>query len=90
MKKIVLTSLLISIITICNFCYNAYSENVAMYNVAPQIQTAEKVHPEIVYITATGKKYHKENCRYLKYTKCRTLLEDAQNASYTSCKVCNP
>lgn len=44
----------------------------------------------VVYITNTGKKYHKSGCRYLKDSKIEISLSDAQNQGYDSCGVCKP
>ncbi|CAN5833378.1 hypothetical protein BH11BAC7_BH11BAC7_33370 [soil metagenome] len=43
-----------------------------------------------VYITATGKKYHLENCRTIKESKTSILLTDAIAQGYAPCKVCHP
>ena len=95
MRKLFIIALLLFIITTCIGCSDNPSTNVAAYEpitneVYTQIQDVEEVQPTIVYITATGKKYHKENCQYLKYTKCRTFLEDAIDACYMPCSVCKP
>ena len=45
---------------------------------------------QTVYITDTGKKYHKTNCRYLKSSKSEIALEKAQKRNFTACKVCKP
>ena len=42
-----------------------------------------------VYVTATGKKYHREGCRYLSRSRIAKALEEAK-AGYTACKVCKP
>lgn len=44
----------------------------------------------IVYVTETGKKYHRSNCRHLKYSKIEKTLEDAKAEGYEACKVCKP
>ncbi|WP_167957494.1 ComEC/Rec2 family competence protein [Anaerosporobacter faecicola] len=44
----------------------------------------------VVYITDTGKKYHKAGCRYLKSSKTKTTVEKAKKAGYEPCKVCKP
>lgn len=44
---------------------------------------------EIVYITATGKKYHNENCYYLWNSKIECYKNDVKG-SYTPCKKCAP
>ncbi len=43
---------------------------------------------EIVYITDTGEKYHRDGCQYLRQSKHAISLEDAQNEGYTPCKKC--
>jgi methylphosphotriester-DNA--protein-cysteine methyltransferase len=43
-----------------------------------------------VYVTRTGKKYHKESCRHLKRSKKAISLKNAKAQGYTPCKVCRP
>jgi hypothetical protein len=43
-----------------------------------------------VYITDTGEKYHRGNCRYLSHSKHAISLEDAIAQGYTPCKICKP
>ena len=43
---------------------------------------------EVVYITDTGEKYHRDGCRYLKKSKHAIGLNDAKAMGYTACKVC--
>lgn len=47
---------------------------------------------ETVYVTPSGKKYHRQGCRTLK--KSKTLIpmtkSEAQAQGYDACKVCNP
>jgi hypothetical protein len=45
---------------------------------------------QTVYITKTGAKYHKSNCRHLSKSKISISLEDAKGKYYTACKVCKP
>jgi len=45
---------------------------------------------QTVYITTSGKKYHREDCRYLSKSKIPISLDDAKQRGYTPCKVCNP
>lgn len=42
-----------------------------------------------VYITRTGKKYHRAGCRYLSKSKISIPLQEAKQW-YTPCSVCNP
>lgn len=58
----------------------------------------EKKEPEIkkksetttVYITRTGKKYHRSWCSYLKKSSIPISLKDAKARGYTPCSKCNP
>lgn len=43
---------------------------------------------EIVYVTKTGKKYHKEYCKSLKKSKIPIELNQAKQKGYTPCKLC--
>jgi len=45
---------------------------------------------DIVYITATGDKYHLDGCRYLKDSAIPTTIEKAIARGYTPCSVCKP
>ena len=42
-----------------------------------------------VYITRTGKKYHRGSCSYLRYSKISISLTDAKRG-YSPCSVCTP
>ena len=41
-----------------------------------------------VYITKTGKKYHRSGCSYLRKSKIKTTLSKAKSRGYTPCKRC--
>jgi len=47
---------------------------------------------DIVYITKSGKKFHRSICRTLKRSKNKTAIsrQDAVKKGYTACKACNP
>lgn len=45
---------------------------------------------QTVYTTKTGEKYHKEYCKYLKYSKKEITLKKAKGLGYTACSVCKP
>jgi hypothetical protein len=45
---------------------------------------------QTVYITRTGKKYHRDGCRYLAASKIEISLKDAKAKGFTACKVCRP
>lgn len=43
-----------------------------------------------VYVTATGSKYHRKTCRYLKKSGAEIPKKDAELLGYSACKVCKP
>jgi micrococcal nuclease len=43
-----------------------------------------------VYFTATGKKYHRENCRHLKSSKFESTVGKSKSRGLEPCKVCRP
>lgn len=45
---------------------------------------------EYVYVTASGKKYHKADCKYLRSSSSRLTRSEAEEQGYTPCSVCNP
>lgn len=45
---------------------------------------------EIVFITKTGEKYHREDCQYLRQSKIEISLEAALKNGYEPCSVCKP
>ncbi len=45
---------------------------------------------DIVYITRTGKKYHKEGCGSLRRSKIPIFLYEACKRRYAACSNCNP
>ncbi|MBN2081242.1 hypothetical protein JW859_03435 [bacterium] len=57
---------------------------------AAEYAAAQDAQTVYVYVTKTGKKYHRGDCRYLKKSKIKMTLEAAKQAGYTPCKVCKP
>ena len=58
----------------------------------PQAKTpvsASDKKNETVYVTSTGKKYHREGCQFLKKSKIPMSLKKAKG-SYEPCSKCNP
>lgn len=50
--------------------------------------TAQNINSAIVYVTNTGKKYHKANCSYLRKSKIQMNLSEAQSQGYSPCSKC--
>ncbi|MBV9925668.1 MAG: hypothetical protein JOZ96_11675 [Acidobacteria bacterium] len=43
-----------------------------------------------VFVTDTGERYHRGDCRYLSRSKHAISLKEAKRQGYTPCKVCKP
>jgi nitrate/TMAO reductase-like tetraheme cytochrome c subunit len=54
------------------------------------VLVAQDPQSTTVYVTKTGKKYHKDGCRYLSQSIIKTTLKEAKANGYTPCKVCHP
>jgi hypothetical protein len=60
--------------------------------VAHQPAPGRSVPPkeQTVYVTRTGKKYHRDGCRQLVRSRLPITLREAKQHKYTPCKVCKP
>lgn len=58
--------------------------------VSPSTSASSDNQSATVYITKTGKKYHREGCRYLARSQIPISLGDAQSQGYEPCSVCDP
>jgi micrococcal nuclease len=56
----------------------------------PEVQEATKPVETMVYLSATGTKYHLKSCRTLKKTPTEVSLSDAKARGYDPCGVCDP
>ena len=55
----------------------------------PNLQT-EQQQAETVFATETGRRYHREGCRHLTYTRIPITLQQARARGLTPCGHCNP
>ena len=62
----------------------------AIKTTAPPIAAVKSNSNAIVYITKTGKCYHKAGCKCLKSSKISIKLKDALKRGYKPCKICKP
>ncbi|MCL2598900.1 MAG: hypothetical protein FWD76_03205 [Firmicutes bacterium] len=79
MKKVLSKTFLLAFVATCLFAFVACSKN-------------EPVDPNTtyVYITDTGKLYHKSGCSYLSNSSNKITLASAKSQGYTPCSRCNP
>lgn len=54
------------------------------------IAFVSNIYAQTVYTTKTGGKYHKDSCRYLKYSKKETTIDKAKALGFEACSVCKP
>lgn len=54
------------------------------------IKQNEDVKENVVYITKTGKKYHRDGCSSLSKSKIEISREVAESKGYSPCSICNP
>ena len=52
--------------------------------------TKQQENEEIVYITKSGTKYHKQGCRFLSETQTSIQKSEAVERGCSACLVCNP
>lgn len=60
------------------------------HNVTVVSDNADTTDNDIVYVTATGTKYHRKNCIYTKDKDCTAVARSEAEQSYKPCAVCNP
>ena len=56
----------------------------------PAVQDKQDKQEETVYITNSGKKFHRDGCRYLSHPKIAIKRRDAIAQGYEPGKVCRP
>ncbi len=59
---------------------------------AAQAERSEQAQEATVYVTASGKRYHRADCRTLRRSKTpkSISLKEAKHKGYTPCGVCRP
>jgi hypothetical protein len=53
-------------------------------------QQSQDVQSITVYVTRTGKRYHRAGCRSLRHSSTPMELKDAKAKGYTPCGICHP
>lgn len=71
-----------------------YAPNEATQNQQKSSSSTSKITTTVasstVYVTKTGKKYHRSGCASLSKSKIKTTKDDAKKKGYTACSKCNP
>lgn len=62
----------------------------AQAHIKPAKTPFTAVRQSVVYITKTGKKYHRGDCSYLRQSKIQTTKKEAIANGYTACSRCKP
>lgn len=76
--------------TVANKNINNTATNKAINTTVVKQQNTSTTQPvtQTVYVTKTGKKYHKDGCSYLKDSKIAINLYDAKAKGYEPCSKC--
>lgn len=92
MKRIIFILLLLVLVSGCskNIEKTAVVKNDSQMFVAKTDEDQHSFSNEYVYITKTGKMYHKENCRYVAESKIKIEINEAKSYDYIPCSVCMP
>lgn len=69
---------------------SSQQQSIGVSEPASVATATEQNKTHTVYITKTGKKYHRANCRYLKYSSIPIGLDNAVELGYMPCSVCDP
>jgi len=57
---------------------------------SPTSRPSEQSRDVIVYVTQTGKKYHRKGCAHLRKSSIPMRLSEAKRRGYTPCSHCKP
>ena len=82
----VLLTLCIALCASVGIWIYANSQNDIQYN----NYISESEQAENVYITPTGKKFHRPSCMYVQNKNCASLPRSEAEKNYEPCSVCNP
>lgn len=89
-KKTIYKQFIIIILIIFSLLLGMYIGYTAHPNVLPAYEEQTQENADMVYITPSGKKYHKANCIYTKDKDCTGLPRSEAEKNYSPCLVCNP
>lgn len=64
--------------------------NKSSFSTAKKVKIKSSSSSSTVYITDTGKKYHRSTCGSLSRSKHKISLSSAKAKGYTACARCNP
>lgn len=82
-KKLIIfiVSTVTLIVGVSVFCYNkGFLDN----------QPIANDNTAVVYITPSGAKFHKKNCKYIKSNEISISTKQAKERGYTPCLKCRP
>lgn len=85
-------TLIIAILCILPYKWNSSqdSDNNEIYVTPPTYTNSSEQKVNIVYVTPSGHKFHRADCRYTKDKDCTTLTREEAEKRYSPCSVCKP
>ena len=87
-RKATLTRLVLGLFLLASSAFVYFGQPATAFSKTATTQTDKQ--EQVVYITKTGKKFHKASCRYLKHSKIEVSRDEAMATGYTACKICRP
>ena len=52
------------------------------------VKETEESNSDFCFVTASGTKYHKDGCSYLKKSKTKMTVDEAKRSGYSPCSRC--
>lgn len=77
-----------TVIAVSNGKKITFNSKPSTEKIASQESALSSSQKEEVYITSSGKKYHRQGCRYLSKSSIKKKLAEVKKAGYSACRVC--
>lgn len=93
MKKLLIPLLILSVILLVSCASEIVQNGGVVEHSAPMpTEDIDEAYSDedIVYITKSGTKFHREDCKHLSKSKIPISLEQALQQGLEPCKVCKP
>lgn len=87
-QKVVFSIIVAVLIVVCTLCFSCKPQD-SMHKTSTQMISSGVVD-EIVYITPTGKKYHRASCYYAKHHNSTRVFKSEAEKTREPCSLCNP
>lgn len=97
MLYILISAIVLSLSLIFSTAFNISGDIENVVTLPTDIESATHIsdgpvyaETDIVYITTSGTKFHRKDCRYIQYSTLTELPRSEASMEYAPCKVCKP